>query len=380
MDEGAGPISTVSYGGPGHGGALLWIARLILSCKTLPMSFQQGVNGLRIVLALLVLTLPGSAQESGRRPLTPEQGKAIVKAAWARERRGGRKPDCSHLVHEVYESAGFPYSYANSFELYAGTSSFVPVTRPQAGDLVVWRGHVGIVVDLRQRSFYSSVRSGVRTDSYDSRPWKARGKARFYRYLAAPAVNFASNSGRAAEESDKHLQAVKKMVPEAVEGGGPFTAPESILIATSEDKPTEAEIGEAISELNNAAGGVLRSENFLQSRRKITIYEDLAVERATLKAGKGSAQTRIAFQITVSGEHVERKRRHEKFRWELVRGQAGWQVLAPKDRIYVPRDVAVRMLSARLDAHPSGAARSAESVRQERQVIHILDALLEEDR
>ena len=344
------------------------------------MSFRQGVNGLRIALALLVLTLSGFAQQSERRQLTSEQGKAIVKAAWVRERQGGRKPDCSHLVHEVYERAGFPYSYANSFELYAGTSSFVPVTKPQAGDLVVWRGHVGIVVDPRQHSFYSSVRSGVRTDSYDSRPWKARGKARFYRYLASPAVNFASNSGRAAEEPDKHLQAVKKMVPDTVEVGAPFSPPESILIATSEDKPTEAEIGEAISELNNAAGGMLRSENFSQSGRKITIYEDLAVERATLKGGKGSAQTRIAFQITVSGEHVERKRRHEKFRWELVRGQAGWEVLASKDRIYVPRDVAVRMLSARLDANQSGTARSADSTRQEQQVIRILDALLEEDR
>src|SRR5438309_1254529 len=164
-----------------------------MSCKTLPMSFRQAHNRLSIAMAWLVLALPGLGQEGVRRQLTSEQGKAIVKAAWVRERQGGRKPDCSHLVHEVYERAGFPYSYANSFELYAGTSSFVPVTKPQAGDLVVWRGHVGIVVDPRQHSFYSSVRSGVRTDSYDSRPWKARGKARFYRYLVAPAVNSAGN-------------------------------------------------------------------------------------------------------------------------------------------------------------------------------------------
>jgi len=344
------------------------------------MSFRQAHNRLSIAMAWLVLALPGLGQEGVRRMLTAEQGKEIVKVAWARERQGGRKPDCSHLVHEVYERAGFPYAYANSFELYAGTSSFVPVTKPQAGDLVVWRGHVGIVVDPRQHSFYSSVRSGVRTDIYDSRPWKARGKARFYRYFASQPVNFAANRGSRVEESDTRLQEVKKMVPEAVEVSGPFTPPQSILIATSEDKPTEEEIAEAISELNNAEGDVLRSQDFGQSRRKITIYEDLAVERATLKASKGSAQARIAFQITVSGEHVERKRRHEKFRWELVRGEAGWEVLAPKDRIYVPRDVAVRTLSARLDAHRSGTAPSPESVRQEQQVIRILDALLEEDR
>jgi hypothetical protein len=332
-------------------------------------------------MAWLVLALPGLGQEGVRRMLTAEQGKEIVKVAWARERQGGRKPDCSHLVHEVYERAGFPYAYANSFELYAGRPNFVPVAKPQAGDLVVWRGHVGIVVDPRQHSFYSSVRSGVRTDSYDSRPWKARGKARFYRYAASQPVNFAANRGSRVEESDKRLQPVRKMGPQdASEVGAPVSPPERILIATSEDKPTREDIGEAISELNNVAGGILGSAEFSQSVRKITIYEDLAVERATLKAGKGSAQARIAFQITISGEHVERKRRHEKFRWELVRGEAGWEVLAPKDRIYVPRDVAVRMLSARLDAHRSGTAPSPESVRQEQQVIRILDALLEEDR
>lgn len=72
------------------------------------------------------------AQEtaSAARPLTLREGEKIVSAAWEREQKTGRRPDCSHLVHEVYTLAGYPYPYADSFDLYVGTGSFVRVATP----------------------------------------------------------------------------------------------------------------------------------------------------------------------------------------------------------------------------------------------------------
>jgi hypothetical protein len=115
--------------------------------------------------------------------VTPREGEKIVHAAWRRERQTSSRPDCSHLVHEVYSLAGYPYPYADSFDLYAGVDGFVRVARPQQGDLVVWQGHVGIVVDPARSSFYSSVTSGLREEFYDAAEWRARGPARFYRYM-----------------------------------------------------------------------------------------------------------------------------------------------------------------------------------------------------
>ena len=91
--------------------------------------------------------------------------------------------DCSHLVHDIYEQAGFPYDYVTSRELYIGSPNFSRVRVPQAGDLVVWRGHVGIVTDPKQHSFFSVVRSGPDTQFYDSSYWRSRGIARFFRYV-----------------------------------------------------------------------------------------------------------------------------------------------------------------------------------------------------
>lgn len=90
--------------------------------------------------------------------------------------------DCSHFVQYLYEQAGLYYGYAPSRTLYDGMEGFRRVRHPEAGDLIVWRGHVGIVVDPEEATFLSALRSGVKTSSYESHYWKRRGRPRFFRY------------------------------------------------------------------------------------------------------------------------------------------------------------------------------------------------------
>ncbi len=102
------------------------------------------------------------------------------------------KRDCSHLVHAIYTRAGFPYRYARSSDFYAGRDEFQRVIHPQPGDLVVWRGHAGIVVNPTQHIFYSAMRSGPGIDIYDAPYWKRRGHVRFYRYIKGSGTNSGS--------------------------------------------------------------------------------------------------------------------------------------------------------------------------------------------
>lgn len=115
--------------------------------------------------------------------LTRNDGMDVVAVALDERVRMGRKRDCSHLVHAIYEQAGFSYPYASSTDLYRGTDDFRRVKRPQPGDLIVWRGHVGIVVNPSHREFYSFLRHGPGIDEYDTQYWKERGPVRFYRYI-----------------------------------------------------------------------------------------------------------------------------------------------------------------------------------------------------
>jgi cell wall-associated NlpC family hydrolase len=114
--------------------------------------------------------------------VSPDDGLAVIAAALDSRVRIHAKRDCSHLVHAIYDRAGFPYSYASSSDLYAGTPEFERVAHPQPGDLIVWRGHVGIVVNPAQHVFFSAMRSGMGIDAYDAPYWKRFGKVRFYRY------------------------------------------------------------------------------------------------------------------------------------------------------------------------------------------------------
>jgi hypothetical protein len=358
--------------------------------------------------ALAQVRMPAQELAFAPRPITPGEGKTIVNAAWERERQTGRRPDCSHLVHEVYTLAGYPYPYTDSFELYAGMRSFVRVQKPQPGDLVVWRGHVGIVVDPGAHSFYSSVTSGLRTSIYDAPEWKARGAARFYRYVGARRrdliltnelppritkqpvpVRAASSVEDSRGDSSGTAEPIAKSAdstgtaapnPELPSSEPSLEIPSSILVAASRDRPTEGEIAEALSELNNGTGAILREEGFSRLDRKVIVYDSFSIDRIELKGNRGSAQVQIKSRVTLLGETIEQKPRYEKFRWELRRAYGGWEVLVPKGRIYVPRDVAVRMLAARLAslAQDSGTSDSDTSLRQQAQIVHALSALFEE--
>src|SRR5579864_2341071 len=91
--------------------------------------------------------------------------------------------DCSHFVQYLYEQAGLYYGYAPSRILYDGMEGFKRVAHPKPGDLIVWRGHVGVVVDPEETTFLSALRSGVKLSSYQSHYWQRRGKPRFLRYV-----------------------------------------------------------------------------------------------------------------------------------------------------------------------------------------------------
>ncbi|MEY2413806.1 MAG: putative lipoprotein NlpC [Acidobacteriaceae bacterium] len=119
--------------------------------------------------------------------LNSEEGATIVDTAF--ERRFRSAQDCSHFVHSVYDRAGYHFAYAPTSDLYAGIPEFHYVKHPQPGDLVVWRGHAGIVTDPEQHEFFSVLSTGLRMDFYDSRYWKHRGRPRFYRYRK-PAASF----------------------------------------------------------------------------------------------------------------------------------------------------------------------------------------------
>ncbi|HWW16797.1 MAG TPA: hypothetical protein VN310_19200 [Candidatus Dormibacteraeota bacterium] len=159
-------------------------------------------KGALLLVLLCPLVIPAAlAQESQHKTtssglLTRHEGSAIVRVALHSLHPAGSPSDCSHLVHALYERAGFHYEYASSSDLYTGIDEFRRVAKPQPGDLAVWRGHAGIVVNPAKHSFFSMLSSGPGVDSYDSPYWDQWGQPRFYRYVKAAPSGKSSSSVR----------------------------------------------------------------------------------------------------------------------------------------------------------------------------------------
>ena len=356
-----------------------------------------------------------ASRDSGpdTRLLSVAEGRAIAEVAQELDQPDGGAQDCSHLVHETYIRAGFDYPYASSFELYAGNESFGRVRNPQAGDLIVWPGHVGIVLDPREHNFFSLVSTGLEAQNYEGPYWKSRGKPRFYRYkvenggmMTATKVSIPSQSSHPTKRHDPEVVTEDRSLvvtsdsnrqpkmaaertkvvnhppalPVAEVERTTFDLPRSIVIAAGEKQPMSNQVEEGILELSNALGTVLRADDPSKLALPVVIFERLRVERIEIKRDHGWARVHLDTQATIAGGKTDHKRGVEQIRWELRRTESGWEAIMPADHMYVPNDVAVRNLAAQLAwlTEEDRAMAHPETVpRREAQLANLLSALLE---
>jgi hypothetical protein len=181
-----------------HKGALLWFLFCPAAIPAAWAQHKQAVSN----RACRVTREDSDVQPNTMEyhPLTLDEGLAILGAALDSRHHASFLSDCSHFVHGLYTRAGFPYQYAPSADLYAGIDAFQRVASPQPGDLAVWRGHTGVVINPVQHSFFSLLSSGPEVDFYDSPYWKQRGRPRFFRYVKAAPTTVRSTVASGSSE------------------------------------------------------------------------------------------------------------------------------------------------------------------------------------
>src|SRR5260370_40309435 len=278
-----------------------------------PRTLSRCICMLAAFVAPLAAYPSPQEESSGVRLLNPKEGQTLVNTALEQRAQVRPKPDCSHLVHQIYELSGLPYPYVSSLDLYEGIDNFRRVSTPHPGDLVVWRGHVGIVIDGVEHSFYSSVRSGLRTEYYDGPYWRTLGRPRFYRYILSSSADLTATNASApanmskgqtkplvlpmhkeivdappaATELPTKVDSTRPPVGPAAPPNRPFELPSSIMVVAAANRPTDEEVGEAISEFNSAAGNLLRGWPPADSKRPVLVYDHLNAHRVDLKRDRG---------------------------------------------------------------------------------------------
>lgn len=322
------------------------------------MLFRRGSTVIFLTIGIFAWSaLPGAAQSvqhAGEHFVasshtTQEGGMAVLSAALAL-RHVPAETDCSHLVHDVYERAGLPYSYLTSRELFVGAPPFIRVKHPQPGDVIVWPGHAGIVVSPKEHTFYAAFTSGLGVERYDSDYWVRRGHPRFFRYSKHATLQAAASypGSHVQTFSDWDISdpqpAVSTPSPKVVQA--PF--PASIVIGNS-DRPTPLAAQQAALQHFARVAEILSSENVNKPAQSIIVFDEFQVRKLHVKGNTGWAEVQFKEPSSIIAGKVNLKKHTEKIRWPLSHFADGsWEMTPTSGTIYLSRDAATRFLAHRL--------------------------------
>jgi hypothetical protein len=341
--------------------------------------------------------------------VSPEQGEALAAFALQSERRIRPKPDCSHLVHLLYARAGLIYPYEDSRVLYRGISDFKRVKTPQAGDLAVWMGHVGIVLSPEEKTFLSSVRSGIITESWAAPHWVRRGRPRFYRYRIGPDADMnllarimnddtppqieGRSSGRngtgvplpssaTQETADSQADGLQQERTDASVQDDRDTNESdrdsaSIVAAiTQRQLPSRREIAAAIVEDSKARGRRLIAGERLDMARPFSVFSRLEVEKIKVKHERGSITLEVTEAICQEDGRILPARTMERELSIVRRSDGVWIISDPQQRTYVTEEQALEIFERQAGIILRGAPNSSSA----RLAVKALDRLYDQQQ
>jgi hypothetical protein len=332
--------------------------------------------------------------------VSPEQGEVLAAFALQSERRIRLKPDCSHLVHLLYARAGLIYPYEDSRVLYRGVTDFKRVKTPQAGDLAVWLGHVGIVLSPEDKTFLSSVRSGIITESWAAPHWVRRGRPRFYRYRIGPdadmnllakimkdetlpheGVPLPSSATQSIADSQadasqqERTDSAEQDAKNTSESGRDSDSLNSIVATiTQRQLPSRREIAAAIIESSKARGRQLVAGETLDMARPFSVFSRLEIKKINVKHERGSVTLKVSEAICQEDARILPARTMERELSIVRRSDGVWVISDPTGRTYLPVEQALEIFARQADIVLQGAPNSSSA----RIAVKALDRLYDQ--
>jgi hypothetical protein len=343
-------------------------------------------------------------------PLSRSEGSTILKVALNSRQHAAARLDCSHFVHGMYERAGFTYQYASSSDLYDGIDEFRRVTNPQPGDLAVWRGHAGIVVDPSKRSFVSILRSGLGINFYDSQYWKRRGHPRFYRYIKQAPNYRGTESIRSASlrdsvsangrSSDTNSENPTDGVPQPIDDSSsppvlaqhstslsgsnspsnPPSNPQRLPVLTlSSARPKTNDVRAVF--LKDCADSelLLRDRNLFHSGQSIVVFDHFDVVKMHLAKNEGWVDVDIDEVMLLNGGRVEGRKAHSRQRWTLHRnGNRTWEISPAMNATYLTQRAAERIVAHSLAQLTENDSDTISNNHEKAELARLLSRLFEQ--
>jgi len=348
--------------------------------------------------------------------VSPEQGQAVADFALQSGRRVRPKPDCSHLVHLLYARAGLIYPYEDSRVLYRGVDDFERVKTPQPGDLAVWLGHVGIVLSPENKTFLSSVRSGIITESWSAPHWARRGRPHFFRYRMGPSANLEllaaimsdSPAVRNSAVRNEDIQTARIQIPASrneASRNDNFEDPDApsedsrapraqrdddrrdaaadviadgstafVAVIHQRKTPGKQQIAAAILESGNARAQELTAGRTLDLDHPVSVFDRVEVTRIKMRHESGSVTIRLSETMSQEGGKNLAARMMEREFSMSLRRDGIWIISDPRRRTYLPQAQALAVFEYQAETFLRRAPNSSGT----RAVVKALDHLYDQ--
>jgi hypothetical protein len=368
-----------------HAKRALWLVLCLVAIPAAPAQQKQEASngGYRNNLNLRQSTTEPI-------PLTLDDGLAVISAALDSPRHAAFRSDCSHFVHGLYQRAGFPFTYASSSDLYAGIDEFRRVANPQPGDLAVWRGHVGVVINPAQHSFFSLLHSGPGVEHYDSPYWKRRGHPRFFRYVKSAPERAPSGSFRTASLKPSKTEDPAFDVPASdaeqfstsTDGASSIrlgekansSVPRVAVVNSLHPKPDQ--IAAAFLQACADSQQSLRQRDLFKSAQPLIIFDHFTVKKVHISGSQNWIDVQIDELISISSGKAQVQNRSDRQRWPLIRSSRGtWELTPPRDTIYLPQQIAAHIMAQQLAQLTRDADNTDRA--QETELAQLLNVLLQ---
>jgi hypothetical protein len=146
------------------------------------------------------------------------------------------------------------------------------------------------------------------------------------------------------------------------------------VVFVSSAKPSRDDVLAAIAHLTDASGERLMRRSSLDSRPNVAVVDQFKVAKLHVGDGTGWAELEVKQAASIQYGFADLRATTSTWRATLRREEQGWVLLAPQDRIYIRRDLAIRALSD----HLAVLSRMPANSQEVRRVVRVLDELLAE--
>ncbi len=122
----------------------------------------------------------------------------------------------------------------------------------------------------------------------------------------------------------------------------------------------------------------LRGRDLFRSAQPLIVFDHFAVSKVHISGNQGWAEVQIEKLVSLAGGKADVRRHSDRQRWPLIRrDKTSWDLTPPRGTIYLPQQIAARILAQQLAQLTEDRPDSTTKPQQKAELARLLNSLLQ---